>query len=769
MIYEGPEDAKIIFVQATPTYKAALLGVGMEGYVLARFEQLLSRAGLNRHHVGVLTISTRAISDGEIRKRLRISGGRPLFDERMLVMRDALKQRLAQSSANVFVPMDECSFRMLQNETKVGKHFASILPCWLVPGRKVIPSHHPKDMNAQYELHVFIAHAFKRARDEQNSREIMDFERRPIIEPSFSHVMDYIDAAYSAEELSIDIETAGNQITAIGFGWKEDEAICIPMTNIDGSPYWPEKQDLCITRALDKLLRSDIPKGGQNFFYDATWFLINYHMPVHNVAWDTMVAQHCCYSELPKDLGTLTALYTRHPYYKDEGLALTSQKLSKLPVKERLRRYWTYNCLDVMTTLEVWHALQKEMDDLKVRRVHDMIMQKFWPCALYMTAKGIRYDVEAQERLKAAMSEELAKLEKSPALLGVNPNSSKQIMDKLYGDLGVPTQIHLKSGQATAEAKALERIAKKYKRARDFCTTILEYRKTKKLVSTYLNMTPYALDGRVHTNFNVVGTFARWSSSASSFGDSTNLQNIPRDLIRDLYIPDEEMLFINADLSQAEARIVAMLAGCRALLELFDSGKDVHTENACRIFGIAPEDAKKPCFGTLTYRDMGKRIVHASNYALGPRTFAQLCEIPQSKARELLDAYFDVYPEIRAWHRKIDDQVKRTRCLITPFGRKRIFFGRLDVHTLKSAYSYIPQATVADILNLGLHKLFINYPWIEPILQVHDSVLAQAPASRIEEARDAMVECLIMPIEINGYTHTIPVDSGIGETWAKAK
>ena len=107
--------------------------------------------------------------------------------------------------------------------------------------------------------------------------------------------------------------------------------------------------------------------------------------------------------------------------------------------------------------------------------------------------------------------------------------------------------------------------------------------------------------------------------------------------------------------------------------------------------------------------------------------------------------------------------------LTTIFGRKRIFFGRLDPHTFKEAYAHIPQSTVGDILNHGAHKLYLRslQANIQLRLQVHDSILVEVPRVFLQNTLKLGHECLSMPITINGITHTIPVDAEVGLNWGK--
>jgi DNA polymerase I-like protein with 3'-5' exonuclease and polymerase domains len=221
----------------------------------------------------------------------------------------------------------------------------------------------------------------------------------------------------------------------------------------------------------------------------------------------------------------------------------------------------------------------------------------------------------------------------------------------------------------------------------------------------------------------------------------------------------------NADLSQAEARIVAALAGETGLLDIFNSGGCIHRKNAANIFKKKEEDV------TEKERELAKRITHASNYGMGPITFARTAGISTHEAKTLLNTYFARYPKIKLWHMKIASDLKRSRVLVTPFGRKRTFFNRYDESLLKEAYAYIPQSTVADLLNMGLRRLYAKTKGteVEILLQIHDAVLVQCPTNQVTQTATLLRDTLTIPITVDHLPITIPVDISVGENWGELK
>lgn len=240
-----------------------------------------------------------------------------------------------------------------------------------------------------------------------------------------------------------------------------------------------------------------------------------------------------------------------------------------------------------------------------------------------------------------------------------------------------------------------------------------------------------------------------------------------------------KMCFLQPDLSQAEARVVAYLAGSQSMIDLFnDPTRSIHMENAKEIFGYTPKKDSPDYV-------QAKAGVHASNYMITPAFFATMQGITQARATQIISAYHRARPEIRKWHDWVLRQIGTNGILRTPFGRERIFAtaraellitGRISKDSWKDAVSYVPQATVPDVTNKGMVKL-----WESPLgdslifqQQGHDSFLCACPVEILGEAATELTKCCTIPFEItdiNGVTRelTIPVDVAFGFSWGAMK
>ena len=225
------------------------------------------------------------------------------------------------------------------------------------------------------------------------------------------------------------------------------------------------------------------------------------------------------------------------------------------------------------------------------------------------------------------------------------------------------------------------------------------------------------------------------------------------------------IISFNADLSQAEARVVAYLSNEERLIGVFNEGGDVHIKNASLIFRKHWSEVNKD------ERQLAKKLVHASNYCIGPRKFASEIDCSERRAKELLNQYYANFPMIKLWHRTVDHQLKQTRVLTTPLGRKRMFFGRWGPDLLREAIAYVPQSTVSDLLNYGLVSMFRGLPdrW-QMLMQVHDSIMLQVPdETPHEQVWKFCKHHLERPIKFDRSSLVIPVDVKVGKDWGNMK
>ena len=288
---------------------------------------------------------------------------------------------------------------------------------------------------------------------------------------------------------------------------------------------------------------------------------------------------------------------------------------------------------------------------------------------------------------------------------------------------------------------------------------VIELRGNLKLLSTYYEA-PISSDGRIRCGYKIHGTITGRLSSAKYWDDTgTNLQNIPPEA-RKCFLPDEGHVFIEADLSQAEARVVAYLAEDETLIRLFTEGGDIHKKVASLMFRKLVEDVTK------AERKNAKKCVHALNYDMRAPTFAQQSGISLAEAKRCRALYFATFPKLDIWHREVAYRLTKSRTMCTPFGRKRLFLGQYSETLVKEALAFVPQSTVGDITTRGVRLLHDSLPTGASLaLTVHDSITVDCAPEQVEEVIGLMQGALTYPLAINGRTCVIPIDFKVGSNW----
>ena len=244
--------------------------------------------------------------------------------------------------------------------------------------------------------------------------------------------------------------------------------------------------------------------------------------------------------------------------------------------------------------------------------------------------------------------------------------------------------------------------------------------------------------------------------------------------LRDMLIADEDKVFVEVDGSQAEARVVAWQSDDFRMNQIFEDGLKIHRYTGAKIFGV-PYDEIAPTNDDYRYY-LGKKTDHASNYGLGGEklrleimkdTDGQLV-LPVEKTTKFIEIYYQEFPGVKKWHMEVEDQLRRTRILTTPLGRKRQFFGRMNADTFREAYAYVPQSTVVDWTNMGMLE-FSREGAVELLLQDHDSFKWQCEERLVYPSVCLARDCLKIPIIIRGIENYIPIEFKVGKSLGSMK
>lgn len=364
-----------------------------------------------------------------------------------------------------------------------------------------------------------------------------------------------------------------------------------------------------------------------------------------------------------------------------------------------------------------------------------------------------------------------------------NANSSHDVDHLMYDLLKIPIMFN-KKGQRSADGDILERIGNKYEIHRPITDAIFAIRDKKKQLGS-LNAR-LSKTGRYPSSFNVGAAWTgRFSSSKNPYGEGGNAQNVaPRH--RSILTADPGKLLVYADLKQAESNAVAHLSGDEVYIDAHASG-DVHTYVARLVWPELPwnGDLKKdkkiakrlPEWDNVEghdFRFQAKRIQHGSNFGLTPPGISMIARIPMKAAFKAQENYFTEFPFIREWQKLTAAEIKDHKPLYNVLGREITLMGRpWDPHTIKQGFSFKPQSSVADILDLGMWRVWKEQDPedLELLAQIHDAILAQFDKNKMSilHRTKQLMQIPIPVTDPKGITRIMQIESeiAVGYNWGK--
>lgn len=389
-----------------------------------------------------------------------------------------------------------------------------------------------------------------------------------------------------------------------------------------------------------------------------------------------------------------------------------------------------------------------------------------------MELAGVRIDVAMLKQAESQLNEELQTLEQkiyAAADATFNINSPKQVGEVLFDQLKLDAKAKKsKTGQYSTSEDVLLALKPKH----SVVGLILEYRELKKLISTYISSLPNYINpatGKIHTTYNqTVTATGRLSSS------NPNLQNLPirserGQLIRQAVIPDEGCMFLSADYSQIELRLMAHFSQDPHLVQAFLSGQDVHAATAAKIFNIPIEEVSKD------QRRQAKTANFGIIYGISAFGLAQQLDCSRSEAKALIDGYFAAFPGVIDYIERQKELARQQGFAVTLFGRKRFLPDILSHNATvrsfaeRNAVNSPIQGTAADIIKMAMvtihRRLKEEGLKAQMIMQVHDELNFNVPLNEVDKVREIVVS------EMQNVVHlTVPLiaDCGIGTNWLEA-
>lgn len=532
-----------------------------------------------------------------------------------------------------------------------------------------------------------------------------------------------------------------------------------------------------------QLTQEQVVTALKPFFEDEQYKKIAHHakfdqLMMHNIGvdvqglyFDTLIAASLVKDDWQKaSLKELSAAYLHEPMLTFDEVVMQQgyKHFGQVPLAPATE----YAAADAHQTLKLYTILKKMLHDKKVEHLFTTIEMPLVDILARMEIAGIYCDTHVLKELGKKVNEQLDDVYRTitglvdPKFEAINLNSSKQVADLLFNELKLPPKKRsAKSESFTTDNDVLTELAQVH----PIPGLIIQYRELAKLKNTYIDGLPEYINkktGRIHTTFSQT----RVATGRLSSSDP-NLQNIPVEglglQVRAAFRPQKEgYLFISADYSQIELRVLAYVSQDARLMNAFKHGHDIHAETASALFHVPLADVSKH------QRSIGKRINFSILYGLTAYGLSRDLQIPLKEAKEYIDTYFEQYPNVRVWMDEVIKKTEKHGYTETLFGRRRSVPGihesnkNLRDLACRIAINTVGQGTAAEIMKMGMiavDKALKKHTYdARVLLQIHDELLLV-----VAEKERAAVEALVKKELESVVAWNVPlvVDTAWGHNW----
>jgi DNA polymerase-1 len=585
-----------------------------------------------------------------------------------------------------------------------------------------------------------------------------------------SDIEEFVKKVNALKEFCFDSETTSinpldAELVALTFSWEKGTGYLI---------HFPESQKE--TRVMLEIVRSVFEnpvtlKIGQNMKFDIQ-VLANYGIEVKGPLFDTMIAHYLLEPDMRHNMNLLSEAYLGYSPVHIESLigekGNSQKNMRSVPVDKLIE----YAVEDADVTYQLKKVFEPRIESERLSDLtHDIEMPLISVLAT-MERNGVILNLEDLKAITINLREDILSLEKEIyALAGTefNISSPKQLGDILFIRLKLDEKARVtKTKQFITNEEILQRLTGKH----PIVEKVLEYRGLKKLLSTYVEALPLLVDkktGRIHTSFNqAVAATGRLSSN------NPNLQNIPvKDArgreIRKAFVPAKGHIFLSADYSQIELRLMAHLSKDKSMIADFLSGNDIHAATAAKIFGVEINDV------TREMRSKAKTANFGIIYGISSFGLSERLTIGRKEAKELIDGYFNSYPGVKVY---MDESINKARdvgYVTTMFGRRRYL---RDIHSRnqvvrgnaeRNAINAPIQGSAADIIKIAMVRINDRMKseklLSKMILQVHDELIFEVEMSELERLREMVLFEMSNAVKLD---IPLKVDWGTGNNWFEA-
>ncbi|MDD5492228.1 MAG: DNA polymerase I [bacterium] len=537
------------------------------------------------------------------------------------------------------------------------------------------------------------------------------------------------------KEVSIDLETNSTEpmlakIVGLVLCFEEKKAYYIPVAHSYlGAPQQDKKKVLDL---LSSVIEDEkIKKYGQNLKYDLL-VLKNEGFELKGISFDIMISSYLLNpSKLNHSLEDIAAEYLQYKMIPITDLIGKGARQITMD-QVLVERVGEYACAQVDM---VWRLEQKLSNLLKEKGLEKLFYEVEMPVMeilAEMEYAGILVDLPYLKELSRDIDGKINVLEQviyKIAGMEFNINSPQQLSKVLFEKLGLPIIERTKTGASTNES-----VLRQLQNMHELPKRIIEYRELAKLKSTYIDPIPEMINpktGRLHTSFNqTVTNTGRLSSS------DPNLQNIPIRTeigrsIRRSFIPKEGCVFVSADYSQIDLRVLAHMSDDKHMKQAFLNHEDIHSHTACEIFGLKPEEVDDE------KRRIAKTVNFGLSYGMSPYGLSQALGIDAATAKNYIDKYFARFSGVKEYMEKIVEKARHDGFVTTLLNRRR-YLPEINAkdRNIRSfaervAINMPIQGTAADIIKIAMinidKKLKQEKLQSKMLLQVHDELIFEVP------------------------------------------
>lgn len=580
----------------------------------------------------------------------------------------------------------------------------------------------------------------------------------------------YLQTNRSSKIVVMDTETTDvdpivARLVGMSLSFGKNEAVYIPFSGVEAE----DRQTIEWIKPL--LTDPTITLVGQNLKYDLI-VLRKYGVKLRCSMFDTMIAHYLMQPEQPHNMDALAEVYLGYQTIHIDQLIGPKGKNQLTMDALTPEQIYVYACEDADITYQLYETFKDELPKKSLDQLFYDIEMPLMKVLVEMELNGVVVDRATLAQLSEELTEKLKKKEESIYELAgdiFNINSAKQVGEILFEKLKIDDKAKkTKTGQYTTSEEVLEKLKGRH----EIVGKILDYRGLKKLLSTYIDALPELINpvtGRIHTSFNqTVAATGRLSST------KPNLQNIPirdeegREIRKAFVAPDEE-LFLSADYSQIELRIMAHLSNDSSMIEAFNSGEDIHAATAAKIYKVPLSEVTKEM------RRKAKTANFGIIYGISAFGLSERLNISRTEARDLIESYFETYPGVKNYMDQCIADAKKKGYVQTLFGRRRML---LDINSAnanvrgyaeRNAINAPIQGTSADIIKIAMvriqNKIEEKGLKSQMLIQVHDELNFSVPTSE----KEIMEELVRVEME-SAITLHVPViaDLGWGKNWFEA-